>query len=154
MEVVTLLPYVMWREDQRSHGMKFMVFGSNGFILPFVNFRFIIVLFFWQIWQLDTGQCQKTLFGHEDAVTTLTYDATTIISGSLDCTIRLWCISSGQCNGVLDWMSSEGHTGKETMEVRATTYERRMKAFISSTKVILSFCIIDLPSITQLVGEI
>ncbi|ROT74249.1 F-box/WD repeat-containing protein 7 [Penaeus vannamei] len=63
------------------------------------------------IWQLDTGQCQKTLVGHEDAVTTLTYDATTIISGSLDCTIRLWCISSGQCNGVLDWMSSEGHTG-------------------------------------------
>ncbi|KAK3858471.1 hypothetical protein Pcinc_035335 [Petrolisthes cinctipes] len=64
-----------------------------------------------KVWQLDSGQCQKTLVGHEDSVTTLTYDNTTIISGSLDCTIRLWCISSGQCVGVLDWMSSEGHTG-------------------------------------------
>lgn len=68
---------------------------------------------FSQVWQLDSGQCQKTLVGHEDAVTTLTYDNTTIISGSLDCTIRLWCLSSGQCMGVLDWMSSEGHTGIE-----------------------------------------
>ena len=69
-----------------------------------------VVMF--QVWQLESGRCQKTLVGHEDGVTTLTFDQTTIISGSLDCTIRLWCLATGQCVGVLDWMSSEGHTGK------------------------------------------
>ncbi|MPC17530.1 F-box/WD repeat-containing protein 7 [Portunus trituberculatus] len=64
-----------------------------------------------QVWQLESGRCQKTLVGHEDGVTTLTFDQTTIISGSLDCTIRLWSLATGQCVGVLDWMSSEGHTG-------------------------------------------
>ncbi|XP_050709264.1 beta-TrCP-like [Eriocheir sinensis] len=64
-----------------------------------------------KVWQLESGRCQKTLVGHEDGVTTLTYDQTTIISGSLDCTIRLWSLATGQCVGVLDWMSSEGHTG-------------------------------------------
>lgn len=68
-----------------------------------------------QVWQLETGRCQKTLVGHEDGVTTLTFDQTTIISGSLDCTIRLWSLATGQCVGVLDWMSSEGHTGEALM---------------------------------------
>ena len=34
-----------------------------------------------------------------------------IISGSLDRTIKLWDLNTGDCLSTLDWMSSEGHTG-------------------------------------------
>ena len=63
------------------------------------------------MWSLSEGRCLRTLDGHGGAVTTLTFDAQRIISGSLDCTIRLWSIDTGQPLAVLDWIKNEGHTG-------------------------------------------
>ena len=66
-----------------------------------------------QVWSLSEGRCLRTLAGHGGAVTTLTFDEQRIISGSLDCTIRLWSIDSGAPLAVLDWMKNEGHTGEK-----------------------------------------
>lgn len=68
---------------------------------------------------MDSGACLKTLRGHKDAVTTLSQEGERVISGSLDRTIKLWDISSGCCLSTLDWMSSEGHTGKNILGVQS-----------------------------------
>ena len=52
-----------------------------------------------------------TLHGHHDAVTCLQFDATLIVSGSLDCNLKFWDLATGRCNNTIDWKASEGHTG-------------------------------------------
>merc|ERR1712141_592202 len=47
-----------------------------------------------RIWTRQT--CLKTLRGHEGAVTTLSMEGTKIISGSLDNTIKVWELETGQ----------------------------------------------------------
>ena len=86
-----------------------------------------------QVWCVRTHRNLKTLRGHRDAVTCLSLTNTSessnqqprrrsspestqcqrpkIISGSLDRTIKLWDLNTGDCLSTLDWMSSEGHTG-------------------------------------------
>ena len=46
----------------------------------------------------DTGAVLKTLSGHTDAVTSVAFspDASQVLSGSLDCTARLWNTTTGQ----------------------------------------------------------
>jgi len=86
-----------------------------------------------KVWCVRTHRNMKTLRGHRDAVTCLSLTNTSessnhqprrrsspestecqrpkIISGSLDRTIKLWDLNTGDCLSTLDWMSSEGHTG-------------------------------------------
>merc|ERR1719270_2488171 len=74
-----------------------------------------------KVWCIRTHQNLKTLRGHRDAVTCLSLTEAAnvtssrqrprIISGSLDRTIKLWDLATGDCLSTLDWMSSEGHTG-------------------------------------------
>jgi len=81
-----------------------------------------------KVWCSRTHQNLKTLGGHRDAVTCLSLTSNygskgglasgpshfyrpRIISGSLDRTIKLWDLATGDCLSTLDWMSSEGHTG-------------------------------------------
>jgi len=65
-----------------------------------------------RIWNLETGCCDGVLEGHGDAVTCLSVAASTkVITGSLDRTIKVWCLVQMECLRTLDWMSSEGHTG-------------------------------------------
>ena len=69
-----------------------------------------------------------TLHGHQAAVTSVQFDQSRIISGSLDRFIKIWSINSGQvrvniygclvdmivtiqCIRNLDWINAEGHTG-------------------------------------------
>jgi len=63
-----------------------------------------------KVWTFS-GECVKTLHGHQDAVTCLQFDNTRIVSGSIDCTLRFWDLHN-QCSvKVIDWKASEGHTG-------------------------------------------
>jgi len=67
-------------------------------------------MYCWQVWTFS-GECMKTLHGHQDAVTCLQFDEMRIVSGSIDCTLRFWDLHS-PCNvKVIDWKASEGHTG-------------------------------------------
>lgn len=64
-----------------------------------------------QVWSLQEERCLTTLYGHGDAVTTISLNDNRIVSGSLDNNIKLWDLASGDCLSTLDWKSSEGHTG-------------------------------------------
>ncbi|KAK3845914.1 MAG: WD40-repeat-containing domain protein [Linnemannia gamsii] len=50
-----------------------------------------------KIWDVETGACLNTLFGHEEGVWSLAFDKLRIVSGSLDKTIKVWDTESGEC---------------------------------------------------------
>jgi F-box/WD-40 domain protein MET30 len=62
-----------------------------------------------KVWDMTTGNCIRTLFGHVEGVWSLAYDTLRIISGSHDKTIRVWDLGSGRCMHAL-----EGHSGPVT----------------------------------------
>lgn len=62
-----------------------------------------------KIWDMTTGKCIRTLFGHVEGVWSLAYDTLRIISGSHDKTVRVWDLGSGRCMHAL-----EGHSGPVT----------------------------------------
>jgi F-box/WD-40 domain protein MET30 len=49
-----------------------------------------------KIWDLNTGECLRTLRGHTLGVRALQFDDTKLISGSLDRTIRVWNWRTGE----------------------------------------------------------
>ena len=52
-----------------------------------------------KLWDVNTGQCLKTLQGHTSWVwsVALSPDAQTLVSGSQDETIKLWDVNTGVC---------------------------------------------------------
>ncbi|CAO3590500.1 unnamed protein product [Absidia cylindrospora] len=60
-------------------------------------------------WDLNSGECVRTLFGHVEGVWGLAYDTLRVVSGSHDKTIRVWDMDSGRCMHAL-----EGHNGPVT----------------------------------------
>jgi nephrocystin-3 len=64
-----------------------------------------------QVWDLLSGQCIKTLSGHNAEVNCLLYNhcSSRIVSGSGDKMIRIWDPYNGQCKNVL-----KGHTSSIT----------------------------------------
>ena len=58
-----------------------------------------------KIWDINAGECLKTLEGHTGWVNSVFFKDNLIISGSNDNTIRIWDIDSGSCLKTL-----EGHT--------------------------------------------
>ncbi|KAF8950371.1 hypothetical protein CPC16_004817 [Podila verticillata] len=62
-----------------------------------------------KVWNVETGECLNTLFGHEEGVWSLAFDKLRVVSGSLDKTIKVWDTESGQCQYTLT-----GHNGPVT----------------------------------------
>ncbi|KAG0045476.1 hypothetical protein BGZ83_009330 [Gryganskiella cystojenkinii] len=62
-----------------------------------------------KIWDVETGECLNTLFGHVEGVWSLAFDKLRIVSGSLDRTIKVWDTESGRCLYTL-----AGHDGPVT----------------------------------------
>lgn len=50
-----------------------------------------------KIWNVDTGECIRTLTGHTKGVRALTFDSQKLITGGLDSTIKVWNYHTGQC---------------------------------------------------------
>ncbi|KAF9438650.1 hypothetical protein BGZ76_006211 [Entomortierella beljakovae] len=50
-----------------------------------------------KVWDVETGECLRTMFGHEEGVWSLAFDKLRIVSGSLDKTIKVWDTESGEC---------------------------------------------------------
>jgi WD40 repeat protein len=59
------------------------------------------------LWDVNTGNCIKTLTGHTNWVWAVVFspDGKTLVSGSCDRTVRLWDVSTGRCIRTLT-----GHT--------------------------------------------
>ncbi len=62
-----------------------------------------------RIWDVESGECIKTLIGHQEDVWRVIYspDGKYIISGSHDRTIKIWDVETGECLRTL-----EGHTNR------------------------------------------
>lgn len=50
-----------------------------------------------KVWNVETGECLKTLAGHLKGVRALTFDSQKLITGGLDSTIKVWNYHTGQC---------------------------------------------------------
>jgi LSD1 subclass zinc finger protein len=65
-----------------------------------------------RVWDLETGQCVRTLAGHTDSVSGLavTADGRLVVSASADGTLRVWNLGRGKClrilKGHMDWVSA------------------------------------------------
>ncbi|KAI1003953.1 putative E3 ubiquitin ligase complex SCF subunit [Podosphaera aphanis] len=53
-----------------------------------------------KIWNIDTGECIRTLVGHTCGIRALQFDDQKLISGSLDKTVRIWNWRTGDCLSV------------------------------------------------------
>ncbi len=62
-----------------------------------------------RVWDLENGQCLRTLAGHSGAVRSVSVrpDGRRAVSGSGDKTLRVWDLESGQCLRVLEGHSDE-----------------------------------------------
>lgn len=58
-----------------------------------------------KIWDIETGECLRTLTGHTLGIRALQFDDTKLISGSLDKTLRVWNWRTGECISTY-----QGHT--------------------------------------------
>lgn len=52
---------------------------------------------FLYLWELSSGSCVRGFTGHTDQVTAIALSQDTALSASLDGTVRLWSLASGEC---------------------------------------------------------
>lgn len=50
-----------------------------------------------KIWNIETGECIRTLSGHLKGVRALAFDSQKLITGGLDSTVKVWNYHNGQC---------------------------------------------------------
>lgn len=50
-----------------------------------------------KLWDVRTGKCLRTQFGHIEGIWSIAADTFRIVSGSQDKTIKIWDLQSGQC---------------------------------------------------------
>ncbi len=79
-----------------------------------------------KLWDINTGQCLKTLQGHKHWVWSVAWsrDGQTLVTASYDQTIRLWDIKTGQCLKTL-----HGHTSS----VMSVAWNRDRQTLASSS---------------------
>jgi F-box and WD-40 domain protein CDC4 len=59
------------------------------------------------VWNVETGNCEQVLTGHEKTIRALAVHGEIVVSGSYDNDARVWSYSTGTCLRVL-----KGHTEK------------------------------------------
>ena len=59
-----------------------------------------------RLWDVASGRCLRTLFGHVEGVWALAADTLRAVSGAQDCMVKVWDARSGRCERTL-----AGHTG-------------------------------------------
>jgi F-box/WD-40 domain protein MET30 len=62
-----------------------------------------------RLWDVATGKCLRTFFGHVEGVWDLAADSLRMVSGSEDRTLKIWDPRTGDCEGTFT-----GHTGPVT----------------------------------------
>lgn len=58
-----------------------------------------------KLWDIKTGKCARTLFGHVEGVWCIAADNFRIVSGAHDKLVKVWDVQSGKC-----WHTFSGHT--------------------------------------------
>lgn len=62
-----------------------------------------------KFWDVATGKCTKTLFGHVEGVWALAADSLRVISGAQDRMVKVWDVRTGRCQRTIT-----GHQGPVT----------------------------------------
>jgi len=62
-----------------------------------------------KFWDVASGRCFKTLFGHVEGVWTLAADTLRVISGAQDSMVKVWDVNTGRCTRTIT-----GHAGPVT----------------------------------------
>lgn len=58
-----------------------------------------------KLWDIQSGRCARTLFGHIEGVWCIAADHFRIVSGAHDKLVKVWDVQSGKC-----WHTFSGHT--------------------------------------------
>ena len=62
-----------------------------------------------RLWNVDTGRCLKTFFGHVEGIWALAGDTLRVLSGAEDGMVKVWDPRTGKCDKTIT-----GHTGPVT----------------------------------------
>ncbi|KAI8618438.1 WD40-repeat-containing domain protein [Chytriomyces sp. MP71] len=98
----TITPHVIWKIPTNgfeiytitlTHDSRIAIMGGNDHCI--------------QVWELMTRQCTRTMNGHTASVTcsSLSRDGTKLYSGSIDKSVRLWDMATGDCLEVFSFPS-------------------------------------------------
>ncbi|KAJ2773910.1 ubiquitin-binding SDF ubiquitin ligase complex subunit met30 [Coemansia nantahalensis] len=71
------------RREIEGSGRPFMVTGSLDSTI--------------RVWDIETGECLDTVFGHVEGIWSMAFDALRIVSGSNDGTLKVWDTTSHAC---------------------------------------------------------
>ena len=91
-----------------------------------------------KIWEVETGDCVKTLRGHEDDVTSVVFspDGKYLASGSWDNTVKLWEVETGNCiktlSGHEDHVTSVAY-GPDEKYVASGSWDKTVKLWDVTT---------------------
>ncbi|PHH49470.1 putative E3 ubiquitin ligase complex SCF subunit scon-2 [Ceratocystis fimbriata CBS 114723] len=93
-----------------------------------------------RLWNVATGRCLRTMFGHVEGIWSLTGDTLRVVTGANDFLVKVWEPRSGKCERTFAGHSgpatcvglsdSRMASGSEDGEVRLYTFEGNTKALV------------------------
>ena len=93
-----------------------------------------------RLWNVSTGKCLRTFFGHIEGVWALAADTLRVVSGAEDRTVKVWDTRSGKCERTFTGHAgpvtciglSDSHmcTGSEDCEVRMYSFKNDLEQSI------------------------
>ena len=107
-----------------------------------------------KVWNVERGECEKTLKGHEGWVMSvcISSDGKRVLSGSGDRTVKVWNVERGECEQTLkgheDWVRSVCISA-DGKRVLSGSEDQTVKVW----KVEKGECIWDIPSVSHLCEE-
>ena len=75
-----------------DHTRRLLLAGYSTIKNQEINFIFIFQV---KVWNPETEECLHTLSGHTNRVYSLQFDGIHVVSGSLDTSIRVWDVETG-----------------------------------------------------------
>ncbi|MCJ1475276.1 hypothetical protein MMC13_003938 [Lambiella insularis] len=96
-----------------------------------------------RLWNVSTGKCLRTYFGHVEGVWALAADTLRVVSGAEDRTVKVWDTRSGRCERTftghagpvtcIGLSDSRMCTGSEDCEVRMYSFKNELETSIEDT---------------------
>ncbi|MCJ1438419.1 hypothetical protein MMC27_007807 [Xylographa pallens] len=96
-----------------------------------------------RLWNVSTGKCLRTFFGHVEGVWALAADTLRVVSGAEDRTVKVWDTRSGRCERTftghagpvtcIGLSDSRMCTGSEDCEVRMYSFKSELEQSIEGT---------------------